>query len=173
MEKVLIVYASKTGTTQDVAAVLAERTGAALYDCRANTLVGADGRQVKQQPRLADYGVVVIGTAMYIGAPMKEAKRFMKAHNAELTQKPLMLFTCGVGTEEEDGAYLRKHLPEGVQPRLYHHMGGEIRPERMSGFARMAMKEYEKKHGVRPSIDWDAVDALSGAIKEIMGGDIS
>ena len=173
MEKVLIVYASKTGTTRDVAAALADRAGAALYDCCANTLVEAGGGQLKQQPRLADYGVVVIGTAMYMGSPMKEVKRFIKAHGAELIHKPLMMFTCGVGTEEEDGAYLRKYLPEGVQPRLYRHMGGEIRRERMSGFARMAMKEYEKQHRIFPCINWEAVDVLSRTIKESVEGDIS
>lgn len=173
MEKVLIVYASKTGTTQDVATAMAEKTGTVLYDCRTEILVEPDGNRSKQQPRLADYGVVVIGTAMYMGAPMKEAKRFLKEHKAALVQKRPIMFTCGVGTEEEDSAYLRKHLPEGVQPRLYRHMGGEIRPERMSGFARMAMKEYEKQHGVRPSIDWDAVDMLGRTIKEIAEGDRS
>ena len=172
MKKVLIVYASKTGTTKDVAAKLADRTGAALYDCCANMLVEGQDGQVKQQPRLADYGVVLIGTAMYMGSPMKAAKRFIKAHSEEFAQKPPILFTCGVGTEEEDGEYLRKHLPEGMQPRFYRHAGGEIRPEQMSSFGRMAMKEYEKQHGIIPSINWEAVDALSRAIEESVEEDI-
>ncbi len=170
MGKVLIVYASKTGTTQDVAAALAQKLpGAQLYDCRNNTL---DGAEVKAAPPIGDYSAVALGTAMYIGAPVKEFKKYVARHKEALAQKPVAFFTCGVGTQEEDKQYLLKCLPGALKTKdlLYRHMGGEVRPEKMSGFAKLAMKEYEKQHGQAPGIDWNEVDELAREISVLSGG---
>jgi hypothetical protein len=77
-----------------------------------------------------------------------------------------------VGTQEEDKPYLFKSLPETLNAKalLYRHMGGEVRVERMSGFAKMAMKEYEKKNGAAPGIDWNAIGELAREISLLLGG---
>ncbi len=170
MKKVLIVYASKTGTTQDVANALAKKLPAAsVYDCRNKSL---DGAALKAGPHISDYGIVVLGTAMYIGAPVKEFKKFISQYKDELAQKPIAFFTCGVGTQQEDEQYLLKSLPEELKAKdlLIRHMGGEVRPEKMSGFAKLAMKEYEKQHGQAPGINWRAVDGFAEEIQTWMGG---
>ncbi len=169
MKNVLIVYASKTGTTQDVAAALVKKLPSAqAYDCCSKKGKGTE-------LNLSDYGVVVLGTDMYVGAPMKAFKTFVAKHKDALAHKPTVFFTCGVGTQEEDRQYLKKSLPEPLkaEPIVYRHMGGEVRAEKMSGFAKLAMREYEKKNGAAPGIDWSAVDALAEQIKTMMGEKIS
>ncbi len=169
MEKVLIVYASKTGTAQDVAHALAKKLPSAnVYDSCHKTL---DGSAEQTEPTFSDYGIVVLGTAIYIGAPMKEFKKYVAKNKDLLAPKRLVFFTCGVGTREEDEQYLLKSLPEVLKANglLVRHMGGEVRPEKMSGFAKLAMKEYEKQHGSAPGINWSAVDGLADEIKAMMG----
>lgn len=170
MDKVLIVFASKTGTAQDVAAALAKKLPAAnVYDCRNEALDGVD---MKAAPKISDYGIVVLGTAMYIGAPMKEFKKYIAKNKDMLARKQVAYFTCGVGTQEEDKQYLLKSLPDPLKAKelVYRHMGGEVRAEKMGGFAKLAMKEYEKQHGQAPGIDWNAVDELAREIKELLEG---
>jgi|GEM_PF-564762 len=179
MNKALIVYASKTGTTKDVAAMLAKKltVPAELYDCRSKTLLNCSGKQVAERtvPKIDEYGLVILGTPMYMGKPIKEFKKFLTKNVQKLTQASVAIFTCGVGTQEEDGVYLRKSLPESLKGKqmLYRHMGGEVRIEKMGGFARLAMKEYEKQHGTAAGIDWHAVDGLAGDIAARFGGKVS
>ena len=171
MKSVLIVYASKTGTTQDVAAALAQKLPSAqAFDCCRKT-----GQDAHTQLNVSDYDILVLGTAMYIGAPMKAFKAFVAKHKDALANKPTVFFTCGVGTQEEDRQYLQKSLPEPLKagPIIYWHMGGDVRAEKMSGFAKLAMREYEKKNGAAPGIDWNAVDALAQQITAMMGEKIS
>lgn len=179
MNKALIVYASKTGTTKDVAFMLAKKLAvpAELYDCRSKTLFDCSGEQItaRTAPEITKYCLVILGTAMYMGGPMKEFKKIVEANKRELLQRPLAFFTCGVGTKQDDEAYLRKSLPEQLKDRqlLYRHMGGEVRAEKMNGFARLAMKEYEKQNGKAAGIDWGAVDGLISAITAKFGGELS
>jgi menaquinone-dependent protoporphyrinogen IX oxidase len=179
MNKALIVYASKTGTTKDVAMMIAKRLTipSELYDCRSKELLDCSGEQKSSRaiPKVGQYCMVIMGTAMYMGTPMKEFKKFLATHIKELTQRPAAFFTCGVGTWEEDEAYLRKSLPEPLKSRqlIYRHMGGEVRLDRMSGFARFAMKEYEKQHGKSTGIDWRAVDEMVMDMTAQFGGMVS
>lgn len=174
MKKALIVYASKTGTTKDAAAGLAGMLGMEVdrYDCRSRAMSGRGLNGRKAEPPISQYDVVVLGTAMYMGAPMGAMKRFMTTRQKELCRKPLAYFTCGIGDEQGDGQYLRNHMPELLkkEPLLYRHLGGELRMDRMSAFARMAMKEYEKKCEVKPGINRDAMERFSKEVITLAGG---
>lgn len=177
MNKALIVYASKTGTTKDVAAMLAKKLTfpAELYDCRSKTLLNCSGEQIERAvPKIDEYCLVILGTPMYMGKPIKAFKKFLTKNVQKLTQTSVALFTCGVGTQEEDGAYLRKSLPESLKGEqvLYRHMGGEVRSEKMGAFARFAIKEYEKQHGTSAGIDWHAVDVLVDDVAARFGGTV-
>ena len=164
----MIVYASKTGVTQDAAHTIAAQLNieAALYDCRSHMLTESDGKVEKRTPSLNEYSAIVLGTAMYMGAPLKELKRFCADHQKELLSLPVALFTCGVETAETDEQYLRNHLPAPLMQHAscYRHLGGEVRPERMNAFERMAMKEFEKKHGIAQGINTKAIGELCAVV---------
>ncbi len=153
MKKILLVYASKTGTTQDAALEVAKRLSVPtdFYNCKDERFESGDMTKVNMKPyelNWDSYELIIIGTAMYIGSPLKEIKAFCKKYQDKLIHKGLSFFTCGVGTETEDKAYLWKCLPKEVSQKilLYRHLGGEIREDRLSTFSRFAMREYVKQH---------------------------
>jgi menaquinone-dependent protoporphyrinogen oxidase len=162
MGKILIAYASKTGTTADVAAMLAKRLACAadLYDLRRG--------QRAQAPDLCAYDAVVLGTAMYMGRPMRAMAAYCNANEAALVAKPLYLFTCGIAEEAEEQPYLNKTLSERLtaHARAYRHLGGELRLNRMSPFARFAMGQFLKTHDQKPGLNVEAIEALCQIIKK-------
>lgn len=83
-EKVLITYASRTGTTAEVAEVIGETM-------RAN---GADVEVLPMDrvTSLAPYRAVVAGSAINQAKWLPEALAFVRTHQAELRQKPFAAF---------------------------------------------------------------------------------
>ncbi len=175
MNKILLIYASKTGTTQDAATEVAWLIAMPcdIYNC-SNELLQKDGltqeRIRPDQLNWDSYGMVVIGTAMYMRSPMKEINVLCKKYQQKLKQKKLVFFTCGIETEAEDKAYLWKQLPEEVSRAilLYRHLGGEIRQDRMKAFSRFIMREYVKQNNPATGIDHTAVKELSSEIVKLM-----
>ncbi len=160
MGKVLIAYATKTGTTADAAALLAKRLTKpfSLYD-------------LSKKPRAAEldlraYDIIVLGTGMYCGRPRRELAAFCRENEALLRGKKLFLFTCGIGSEQEEIGYLRKELPAGVMEHivLYRHVGGEIRLDRLGALARFGLGQYLKHCEVKPALSGEAIGVLGAAI---------
>ncbi len=175
MKRILLVYASKTGTTQDTATEITKYLSIPcdLYNCRAELLDGEKAVQVSVKPdglNWDTYGMVIIGTAMYMGSPMKEIKLFCKKFLEKLIQKSLVLYSCGIGSETEDKKYIWNNLPKEITHKvmLYRHLGGEIREDRMNAFARFAMREYVKQHGPATGIDHGRIKEFSNEIMKIM-----
>ena len=173
MKKALIIYASKTGTTQDAANSMAAALSpfCDTYDCCHQVLKTAKNTQETVNSRdlqLNDYEVVVLGTAMYMGKPMKEFKKFCNDHETELLKNKLILFTCGIGTKEEDKPYLWQHLPISITQHalLYSHLCGEIRKDRMSLLARVAMSGYVKEHGDATGINEVLIEEIIQTIRK-------
>lgn len=174
MNKILLVYASKTGTTQDAATEVVKLISMPcdIYNCNNELLKKDNLTQEKTKPGQLSwdsYGMIVIGTAMYMGSPMKEIKLFCKKNQEKLKQKRLVFFTCGIGTEAEDKAYLWKHLPKEVSQAIlfYRHLGGEIREDRMKAFSRFAMREYVKQNGPTTGINHTLIKELSSEIVKL------
>ena len=81
---VLVAAASKHGATAEIA----ERIGAAL---RAHG-VGVDVRALDDADELGAYEAFVLGSGVYLGNWLEEARRFLDAHAAELADRPTWLF---------------------------------------------------------------------------------
>mgnify|MGYP005609704891 CR=1 FL=1 len=84
---VLVAYASKHGGTQGIA----EAIGRSL----TTEGVANEVRAVDQVETLAGYDAVVLGSAVYMGRWMDAALRFVDAHQATLTGRPVWLFSSG------------------------------------------------------------------------------
>lgn len=85
--KVLVTAASKHGATNEIA----ERIGAML----AAHGVEVDVKKLQEVSGLAGYEAVVLGSGIYLGKWLKEARRFVEVHAAELAQRPTWLFASG------------------------------------------------------------------------------
>lgn len=175
MARLLIVYASKTGTAKDIAKGFAKtfESSCDLYDCKNQIITYSDMTQEKKAAkdiRVQDYEIVLSGSAMYIGKPLKEFIHFCKMHENELQKKKLILFTCGMETQEKEKEYLWNCLPEGItkSASLYLHLGGEIRLDKMGFFSRMAMKEFTKQQENIPAVNQTNIDEISKKITEYL-----
>jgi menaquinone-dependent protoporphyrinogen oxidase len=105
MSKILVTYASKAGSTGEVAEAVAK------VFCDAGATV--DVRPVKEVSDLSGYQAVVVGSAIRMGAWLSEATSFVKTHKATLSQMPVAYFqVCEAVKKNTDearktaGAYL-------------------------------------------------------------------
>jgi menaquinone-dependent protoporphyrinogen oxidase len=85
--KVLIGYATKNGSTADIARTIARVLREAGLD--------ADLRPVSDVGDVREYDAVVLGSALYTGRWLKEARRFAARHEDALSERPVWLFSSG------------------------------------------------------------------------------
>jgi len=109
----LVAYATKHGSTHEVADAVAVRL-------RERGLE-AEVRSARGVATLAPYDGVVIGGALYMGRWHSDARRFLSHHRDELAVLPLAVFAMGPLTlKDEDVADSRKQLDHALakEPRL-------------------------------------------------------
>jgi menaquinone-dependent protoporphyrinogen oxidase len=83
--RILITYATRTGTTIVVAAVIGE-----ILRSRGFSI---DLKAVKKRPLVEGYDAVIIGSAIHRGNWLPEAVEFVKNNQAKLSQIPTAIFT--------------------------------------------------------------------------------
>jgi len=91
--RVLVTWASKHGSTREIAAALA-RTLEACDAGRAGGLV-ASAVPVEQRPDPAGFDAVVLGSAVYVGRWREEARHYAAEHATALRGRPVWLFSSG------------------------------------------------------------------------------
>lgn len=87
MADVLVPYASKMGSTEEIAEVIADELG------RAG--VPADIYPASQAPDPSGYRAVVLGSAIYPRRWRRDALRYLRRHRAVLRGKQVWLFQSG------------------------------------------------------------------------------
>ena len=107
-ENILITYASRTGSTEGIAAAI------------ANSLI-KQGAEVDVLPMrkgidLSQYQVVIAGSAIQNRQWLPEAFEFIRSNQAELNQKPTALFTVCMTLAMKNGEKYRKDVAEWVAP---------------------------------------------------------
>jgi menaquinone-dependent protoporphyrinogen oxidase len=87
MIKVLVAYASKRGSTAEIAQAIAdELTASGLsVDCAP----AGEVRQIK------GYDAIVLGSAVYMRRWQGDARHFLRKHSASLAQTPFWVFSSG------------------------------------------------------------------------------
>ncbi|MBO2446040.1 flavodoxin [Actinomadura barringtoniae] len=88
MTRILVAHGSKRGGTAEIA----EWIGAEL--CETPGVV-VDVRPAAEARDLAGYDAVVIGSAVYVGRWVPEARRFARRHRAALVHLPVWAFSSG------------------------------------------------------------------------------
>src|SRR6187399_1855706 len=102
---VLVAYASKHGSTEGIAQAIAD----ALVDHE----VKAEAKRVDMVDDLGPYEAVVLGSAVYAGAWMREAVAFAERHAGELSRRPVWLFSSGpLGDDVKDHEGQPRQMPE-------------------------------------------------------------
>jgi menaquinone-dependent protoporphyrinogen oxidase len=163
-KKVLVVYASKYGATQEIARRIA---GSLEKEGLTVDLLSAD--EVKD---LTPYGAVVLGSAVYAGQWRKEAAEFLQGNERLLKDLPVWLFSSGP-TGEGDPVELMKgwRFPEALQavadrisPRDIAFFMGDIDMKKLNLPERMIVKAIKAPTG--DYRDWESIESWVGSIAD-------
>ncbi len=91
--KILMAYASKYGSTQEVAEAVAATLGESGF--------GVDLQPMRKVRTLEEYGAVVLGAPLYFGHWHKDAINFLLRNEAALSQRPVAIFALGPNSNDE------------------------------------------------------------------------
>lgn len=148
MSRVLVTYASKHGSTEQVARAI----GATIR--RAGHHV--DVRSAKTAADVEWYDAVVVGGSVYMGRWHADARRFLRKHHDELSQRHLAVFAMGpLKLTDDDVAGVRAQLDRalkhtGALPELVAIFGGVVDPDKLH-FPFNRMPETDAR-------DWEAIE---------------
>jgi menaquinone-dependent protoporphyrinogen oxidase len=108
VDKVLIAYASRTGTTKStaefIATVLQERG------------VSADVKSMESITNLTEYRAVIAGSAIQNRQWLPEANEFIHKYRSDLNKKPLALFTVCMTLAMKNGENYRNDVFKWIAP---------------------------------------------------------
>lgn len=94
--KVLVAYASKHGSTKGIAEFIGEKLRLRGLD--------VDVSETTQVENLSSYDAFVIGSALYFGHWMNEARQFVSKHSVALSMHPVWLFSSGPTGKDRNNA---------------------------------------------------------------------
>jgi len=156
MEKrVLVGYATRTGSTTGVAEAIAEEIGARGYT--------VDLRPLKEKPSVAGYDAVILGSAVNGAAWLPEAVQFAQSNAAALKAVPTTIFSVHIMNLGDDEKAVRKRhaytdtVRESVSPVAEAFFAGKG-PDKAetSLIARWAFKAFGGG-GEGDCRDWNAI----------------
>ena len=156
--KILIVVASRHGSTRGIADAIAEEVGAAGH--RVNLREVTDGETAAIDGNAMNgYDAVVVGSAVYMGKWMAEAREFVAEHGEQLAAVPVWLFSSGpLGEEYPEGMGVPEHLEALLaQTRARDHQVfvGRLERSRLNLAERLAARMVKAPEG--DFRDWLAI----------------
>jgi len=107
-EKILVAYASLTGSTAEIA----EAIGKTLVESGLQV----DVRPMKEIQDLSPYRAVVAGSAIHGGKWLPEAMQFMHTYQAELACRPFAAFLVCITLGLPDSGKYRDGVSTWLQP---------------------------------------------------------
>ena len=153
---VLLAYATRYGSTQEVAETIAA------------TLRQA-GLEVELQPmqevkRLDNYGAIVLGAAIYNARWHPNAHQFLSRHQEALGQLPVAIFALGpLSTGEAAMQRSRRQLDKELEkypwlkPVAVEMFVGKLDPAKLGFFERLGTTASDHR-------DWEAIRAWANAL---------
>lgn len=145
--KVLVAYASKHGSTAEIA----EQIGEVLRSADLPVVVAPAGEVTE----LAPYSAVVLGSAVYMGRWRREASRFATRYASLLAGRHTWIFSSGPTDEGDpveltDGWTYPKSLQttiEGIAPRDVRLFHGKLDPGELGVFERWIVRTVKAPVG--------------------------
>ncbi len=145
--KLLVAYASKYGSTAEIAKVIGDELHQRHYEVEVKSIDDVDS--------LIGYDAYVIGSAVYAGGWMKSAARFLRSSQDVLAGHPVWLFSSGPTGQGDPNEIMGgwtfpedlKTVLEKINPKdviLFH---GKIDPDRLSSTERMIIKSVNATVG--------------------------
>lgn len=160
--RVLVGYASAFGSTQGIAARIADRLRARALDVDLALL----GTQT-----VAAYDAFVLGSAIHDQAWLAPALAFLARNAAVVAAHPVWLYSVGMPAalarplRALAAAELDKvaaTLPAEIRPRGHMLFSGAVAREQLPRFGRMVFRLFGGRYG--DFRDWQAIDAWADEI---------
>ncbi len=156
--KVLIVYASRYGSTQEIADKIAAQLTTKGLTVEVCSATDADD--------LTDVGAIVIGSGVYAGQWLPSLKRFVTNNAESISKIPTWAFSSGpVGDPlqpDPDKAVQIDGLLAQIKPRDHRVFAGKIDPANLSVFERAVVKMLKAATG--DFRDWQAIKKWADSI---------
>ena len=156
--KVLVTAASKHGSTYQIAETICKVLREAQLD--------AELKDAGSVVTLAGYDAVVLGSAVYAGNWLPDAKAFAERHQAALAKLPVWVFSSGpLGAENpqprDDVQKLAAPLG-AIRPRDHRVFVGKLDPHDLGLSERLIAKAVHAPSG--DFRDWPAIKAWAQTI---------
>jgi menaquinone-dependent protoporphyrinogen oxidase len=170
---ILVAYASKHGSTAEIAERIAE--------CLRESGLDADARPVREAGDLDDYQGFVVGSAAYLGSWLNDATAFVRGNRKLLAQWPVWLFSSGpLDSEATEARRLDslmaaepQELPdfeESIHPRQHRVFLGALDPSKLN-YAERSLRKLPAGRALLPEGDfreWDEIHEWAYQIAQEM-----
>ena len=172
--KMLIAVASKHGSTREIADAIGEELRAAGQQ--------ADVRDVDDAGDVAAYDAAIVGSAVYLGNWLPEARRFVEDARAQLSAMPVWLFSSGpivlsgggqIGHDQptpEDAPAHLDELLDATRARDHHIFVGKVDRHALNMLERLAVRAAKAPEG--DFRDWDDVRGWARGIAAALPGSV-
>jgi len=167
--KVLVAYATRYGSTGEVAETVGERL--------TEQGLAVDVKPSKKVSSLDGYDAVVFGAPFYLGSMLKEGRKFLEQQRAGLEDRPIAIFALGPTSADDDVQKASKQLDKALEkmpwlePVAAEMFVGKYDPAKLRLADKLvAAPPASPLHGLpaRDDRDWGAVatwaDGLAGTL---------
>jgi menaquinone-dependent protoporphyrinogen oxidase len=161
MKRVLVAYASKRGSTAEIAQAIAE-------ELRRDGL-DAECRQAGDVHALDPYDAIVVGSAVYAKRWQADARRFLRKHAGELARRPFWIFSSGpvgVPNKTPDRSWLEppRTIARAQQLGVRDHVvfGGRVPAQPRGPIERAMARSTPPEY--RDLRDWDEIRSWSARV---------
>lgn len=157
--RLLIAYASRYGSTAEVAQAIARalrKPGRSVDVVPAAQVVAVDG-----------YDAVIVGSGVRFGTWLDEAHAFLRRHRDALAGRPLAFFTLHMQAVTSDAGRAQQAAYTNAARAILHARDeafflGALRPEQLSFLDRMAVRMVGAP--LQDLRDWAAIEAWAQAL---------
>lgn len=163
--RILVAYASKTGSTAEIAQAVGKELQSAGYSI--------DVIEMKNISSVAGYDAIIIGGPMYMGKVIGDVGKFVGRYRDSLSKLPVAAFTVGLAPVSKDPAQVDNAMKmlrasiSPLQPVAEAVFAGRVDPTKLS-FIQRKMTEMAKSP-VGDFRDWDAIAQWARELPAKMG----
>jgi menaquinone-dependent protoporphyrinogen oxidase len=162
MKNILVAYASKYGSTAEIAEKITEVLR--KENLEVSTLAANEVRDV------SSYEAVILGSGVYAGHWLKDAVTFLESNEKVLSTKPVWIFSSGPTGEGDPIEIMHGwRFPEAqqsiishIKPREIRLFHGKIDPHKLHLGDKLIVKAVRAKEG--DFRDWEMISAWAKEI---------
>ena len=163
-KKILVAYATRAGSTAEIAKVIGETLAAHGG--------AVDVLPIQSVTSLAGYQAVVLGSAVRYSGWLPEAVKYVEQNRDLLAQRPLAVFAAHIlNMGSDDASRQNRHayldaVRKLVPPRAEACFAGVGDPKKVALFERLLFKAIKPPEG--DYRDWEAIRAWAESLENVI-----